>query len=264
MKKNLSYIKLFAPFIIVLLFVKTLTLGMLFFLPKVSIEKSSSKNSTLKFRSYNISKSFGLRELKHKIVQIKAPTYDLKDLMLQAIYKNSQGGVIIVVDVKSKKTVVLTISEEYKGYKLIKIYPKYVVFLKDGRKYTLKLYEDSNLKEDKVAEQVQQKEEKIVSVPRKDIKKYATNFKAIWKHIVIDEVKQNGKISGFKIKFIRKKSVFGKLGLKRGDIITKINSEPLISYAQAFRIYNNIQNYSYLTITVLRDGKEKDFDYEIR
>jgi general secretion pathway protein C len=266
MKKLSKYIKLLYPVIVIALVAKFVGVVMLVVLPKVSIEKQIPSDFSMNFKSYQSDKQFALKQTKDEVLKIKKPTYDLKDLVLKAIYKDVNGGIIVVQDLKTKEAIVLEKNETYKGYKLIEIYAKYVVFLKNKKRYTLKLYDDVNMQDDTLSSETSQNktEKENVTVFKKDILKYATNFDAIWRNISIDDVKKDGKLVGFKVRYVRQRSAFGKLGLKRGDIITKVNYEPLTSYSQAFKIYNNIKEYNYLTITIIRDGKEKDLDYEIR
>ncbi len=260
MKKLLSYIKILSPFVVVALFAKLIGVVLLMFLPYTSLEKDTFMPSSIDFRNYKLDKALGFNSGKEKVVKIKEKMYDLKDLALKAIYKDNHSGVVIVVDIKTKEATVLSKGESIKGYKLIEIYTKYVIFLKNRRRYTLKLYDDLNIQDTMIKEI--QKDNLVVS--KKDLMKYATNFNSIWRNISIEDVKKDKKIIGFKVTYIRRKSIFGKLGLKKGDIIIRVNSEPITNYAQAFKIYNNIKSYDYLEVTVLRNGKEKDLDYEIQ
>ena len=260
MKKILSYIKILSPFVIVALFAKLIGVALLIFLPYTSLEKDTFIPSDIDFRNYKLNKALGFSPSKEKVVKIKEKMYDLKDLALKAVYKDNHGGIVIVVDIKTKEATVLSKGESIRGYKLIEIYSKYVIFSKNKKRYTLKLYDNLNI-QDTITKKIQ-KNNLVVS--KKDLMKYATNFNSIWRNISIEDVKKNKKIIGFKITYIRRKSIFGKLGLKKGDIIIRVNSQPITNYAQAFKIYNNIKYYDYLEVTVLRNGKEKDLDYEIQ
>jgi general secretion pathway protein C len=96
------------------------------------------------------------------------------------------------------------------------------------------------------------------------INKYTKNFDNIWKEIAIKEIKKDGKIDGFKIGNLSSKSVFKKLGLKIGDIIKSVNNITLTSYAQAFKIYENMDNITNLHIVLERNNKQMELDYEIK
>jgi len=262
MKKLSSFIDLLYPLLVIALLSKAISVAFLFFLPLKSLQYPLEDDLALPFRSYPFDKEFGLTIMTKKVIKIKKPSYDLKSMTLQAIYKDKNGGYIVVEDKKDKKTAVLSLNETYKGYKLSEIHKQYVIFVKNSKRYTLKLF--SNLKINNLPETKSLEIKDNYKVPKKEVLKYTKNFDAIWKNISINEIKKGEKITGFRIDYIKKGSAFDKLGLKRGDIIKMVNNEPLTSYAQAFKIYNNINKYDYITITVLRNGLEKDFDYEIR
>ncbi|CAA6824183.1 MAG: General secretion pathway protein C [uncultured Sulfurovum sp.] len=85
----------------------------------------------------------------------------------------------------------------------------------------------------------------------------------IWKDIGLAQYKENGKADGFKVNFIKGGSDIEKLGLKRGDILKAVNAEPL-NLSSAMSFFNDINNLENLTLTVLRNGKSEDLEYEIQ
>lgn len=265
MKKILIYTKTAIPFIVALLLAKMISLACLLFLPSTTIEKHVSTLTSLEFKNYKSEEAFGFKPQTQNIFdQPKATvTNDLKDFVLQAIYRNEDSsGFIIILDLANKEAIVLSINEQYKGYTLIQIFKKYVILNKQGINYSLKL--DDKEIEYNVKPPKSNQPKDTVGVSKQDLLQYATNIDAIWKQIAIKEIKKDNKIEGFKIEYILPSSPFARLGLKRNDVILKVNGELLNSYSQAFKIYNDISSYDYLEITVLRNGKEKDLAYEIQ
>ena len=65
------------------------------------------------------------------------------------------------------------------------------------------------------------------------------------------------------ITYIKSGTIFSRLGLKAGDTIKSINNNPLKSYADAFGVYYKIENTKALKITILRENKERELEYEI-
>ena len=102
-----------------------------------------------------------------------------------------------------------------------------------------------------------------VSVKRKYLDSYVNNIEKVWKDIKISEVKSNGFISGFKVSNITQGSMFDNLGLKTGDIITKVNNVKLNNYSKAFKIYKNMRNIKHLNIEILRNNRRMELNYEI-
>ena len=53
------------------------------------------------------------------------------------------------------------------------------------------------------------------------------------------------------------------LGLKKGDIIIKVNNKVLKTYNDVFGIYNNIDKLDAINLVVQRNNQEVELTYEI-
>ena len=93
---------------------------------------------------------------------------------------------------------------------------------------------------------------------------YTKDVEKIWKDIGISEYKVNGKLGGFKVNFVKRDSDFEKLGLKRGDILKSVNGQELNSYNAAFSFYKEIETVENLTLSIKRDNKDMELEYEIQ
>ncbi len=101
-------------------------------------------------------------------------------------------------------------------------------------------------------------------INRSLIKEYASHPEKIWKNIGLYEVKSNGKLDGFKVRFVRKESPFGKLGLRRGDIIKAINGEPIVDYATPMRMLRSADTLDDLSLIIERNHEEQELKYEVK
>lgn len=72
-----------------------------------------------------------------------------------------------------------------------------------------------------------------------------------------------GKVSGMKILSVKNGSIFAKLGLKRGDVLQKINGMEL-DVKQGFAIFNQLKDQKQITLDLIRQGSPTTLDYEIR
>jgi len=199
----------------------------------------------------------------------------IKDITLLAIYKD---GETVVVTVKYKgKSKVLGRGEKINGFTLEDAGRTYALFSKKGKTYeiSLKPLSKSNgsistvrsaspSQTDRTVESdgiVDAGDRKIVD--RALIDRYTHNIDDIYKNIGVQEVKGKDGIEGFKVTFVKRKSPFAQLGLKRGDIITAINGEPLNSYSAALNIYSHMKEIQNLTLTIKRRNQEMELEYEI-
>lgn len=263
-------------FIIRLIFLallaKLVAVAGLFFLPKSGVEKSIAEQRAVPYHAYRYTDAMKITTHKAVKEEKKEEIYQLDNLELKGIYSESGEGFIIVVE-KSKPndTVIVSNGEEFKSYVLKEILPQEAIFERAGKKYNLRLTdkETKGLIAAPLASMATQNQQDSYStdvvrvISKKNVNHYAGNFKEIWKNIKIDEVKKAGKIAGFEIKNINKDSVFSQLGLKKGDVITKVNNMQLSSYRDAFNIYKRIRNVQSLKVTILRDNQEQDLEYEV-
>jgi general secretion pathway protein C len=266
------------PFFIIISIAYILNSILYFYLPKQSVEINKGQKIILEYRNFNIKRLFTSKKvIEKKVVKIAKGYELLNNLKLNAIYYISiNQGWIVVFDKKNnkEKTHILSIGDNYKGYKLIKLYQKYVIFKKDNKEYKLTMGDGKNLDYSiatKTTKYTPNDDKDIivlddkVSVQRSYLNSYINNFDKIWKDISILESKDDqGKINGFKVTSIIDKSPFKKLGLRKQDIIQSVNNIELNSYNAAFGIYKKINNIQDLNIRIKRNNQTMELNYEIK
>jgi len=190
---------------------------------------------------------------------------------------NSKKKLVVTVE-KGRKTSILEKGEKVDGFKLIGADSIHAFFKKNEEEFKLTLM---NTKEDKqvgsriaakqhYANKTASKTNAIVDqggtkvISRTLLTSYTKDLDKIWKDIGLAQHKSNGKLNGFNVNFVRKGSDFEKLGLKRGDILKAINAEELNSLSTAINFFKEINNIDNLTLTVERNGKSEDLEYEIQ
>jgi general secretion pathway protein C len=72
-----------------------------------------------------------------------------------------------------------------------------------------------------------------------------------------------GKLRGFRAYPGRNRAVFGKLGLKPGDLVTAINGTPLDDPQHSQDVFNTIQTSDHVTVTIERAGQKQDITLNI-
>lgn len=269
---NSKNIKLATIVLSMVVIAKIFNMILLYKLPKSGVEISKNSANLINYRGYKIASTFGLA--KKRVQEKKAPpkeTLRIDNLILMAIYGEEKRGFIVFAETKSPNNAqILSLNQEYKGYKLTYIKQISAILEKDGKAYELAFKEAPNTIP--IQKRVSAPPPKVEhlgdtdvlrAVKRKDVMYYAKNFDAIWKNIAIEEIVKNGKIEGFRVVSVKKNSIFAQLGLLRGDIIKSVNNKPLKSYADAFGIYNNIKDYESLKIDIIRNNQKKELEYEI-
>ena len=74
---------------------------------------------------------------------------------------------------------------------------------------------------------------------------------------------QAGKLRGFRAYPGRNRQIFGKLGLKPGDLVTAINGTTLDDPQHSQEVFNTIQTSDHVTVTVERGGQKQDISLNI-
>jgi len=199
----------------------------------------------------------------------------MRGVKLIALYHASDRLVITVE--KNRKASVLTKGDEIDGFVLTSAGSDYAMFTKNTKEFKLTLSATKTIGSQITHSQPKKRtlikpnsnkeikeENGIKVVNRSLLTSYTSNPKKIWKDIGISENKVNGKLNGFKINYVKRGSDFEKLGLKRGDLLTAINAEKLDNLGAVMGLYGDINNIENLTLTVERNGKSEDIEYEIQ
>jgi general secretion pathway protein C len=72
-----------------------------------------------------------------------------------------------------------------------------------------------------------------------------------------------GKLRGFRAYPGRNRSIFNKLGLKPGDLVTAINGQSLDDPQHSQEVFNTIQTSDHVTVTIERGGQKQDISLNI-
>lgn len=175
-------------------------------------------------------------------------TYKLS-IKLKAVYRNGKRGFIIIED--GGKTHFVDLGKSYKGYKLIAIYPDSAIFQKDGKKYKIEFSKEKNTR-NFTYEPYRQ------VLPKKTFIKYKNDLNAIFRNIGIVKDTQ-----GYRITYVKKGSIFDRLGLKKGDILIEVNGRILNNDADAWDLYKNADKFDHYEVIILRNNQKKVLEYEV-
>ncbi|XOB63363.1 hypothetical protein ACMC56_06030 [Campylobacterota bacterium DY0563] len=269
---NLNFnkiLKTLFPYIYIALAAYIISTIIFLFLPKSSVEFEDVSLNQIEYKNYSGFYSSTATVVNNRVDNRTNISLDsLSKYVLKAIYSTTtNSGWIIIESKSSKDTTILQQLDEFNGYTLTKLYKKYVIFEKNAKEYKLELPKEENLtygieNNDSIKENIVVKDGSV-AVQRDYLNTYVNDLGKVWKDIAIQEIRQNGKIDGFKINGVNKNSVFQKLGLKKNDIIKSVNGNVLKSYADAFKIYNGINKLNYLRLEVLRNNEVVELNYEI-
>ena len=265
-----SFLNIFLCFLWATLIAKLIALLIGFILPVSKYNINTKIDTSLPYIQFPLKRDFAL-EIKIKKIKKEKPTLLMKNMLLKGVYiDGADSFAIIGLKTKQNSVKIIPIKGSFHGYKLIKLYPKKVLLQKNNITYSLffkipKAYPSAKNTSSNVHITSNFSGKKQFVLTKHDVYYYINHFNKIWENIGIDDSRKNGNLIGFKIKWIRPDSIFAKIGLKKGDILVKVNGKPLTNYGIAFDYYKKIKKREIGTIklTVLRNKKEKEIEYEL-
>ncbi len=114
------------------------------------------------------------------------------------------------------------------------------------------------------SDSVQQRGDNDFIIDRTEVDKAMENMNQLFTQIRAVPHFQDGKAAGFRLFAIKQDSVFEKIGLKNGDIVTRINGNELSDPARAMSLLQDLRNEGRITVDVNRNRQSTTLNYEIR
>lgn len=103
-----------------------------------------------------------------------------------------------------------------------------------------------------------------ITLNRSQIEDAVKNVNNLMKQVNIQPHFKNGKPDGLRLTRVQRNSIFNRMGLKRGDIITGVDGEKIESVDDALALYNKLKNASNVKLEIKRRGVPKTMIYRIR
>lgn len=166
------------------------------------------------------------------------------------------GHSIAILKDSSGKTLIVSEGQEIEGYRLKKVFPEEVVFVKGKREVVLELKSREKEKERK---ELGGSSAERYTVKRKEIIEQISSGDFL-KYINIVPLKEP---PGLKVNYVDPRSFIYKLGIRPGDVILSINEIRIRTPEDSFAAFEKLKSADEITITVMRKGKELKLHYEI-
>ena len=102
-----------------------------------------------------------------------------------------------------------------------------------------------------------------ITLKRSQIERSVENVNELMKQVKIRPHTENGQAAGLMLSSIQRGSIFRRMGLRSGDIITGVNGSSLVSVDDALKLYENLKSSSNMSIEIKRRGRNRTIDYNI-
>jgi type II secretion system protein C len=101
------------------------------------------------------------------------------------------------------------------------------------------------------------------TVDKREVEDAIQNLDKLYTQIRAVPNFSGGKVSGMKVLSVKNGSIFAKLGLRRGDVLKKINGMEL-DVRRGFEIFNKLKEEPNIKLDLIRQGQPTTLEYEIR
>jgi general secretion pathway protein C len=102
------------------------------------------------------------------------------------------------------------------------------------------------------------------NVSRIEVDKALSDFNNILTQARAIPNTENGVAAGYKLFQIVPGSIYDKLGLKNGDVITGLNGQTINDPGKAFEMLNELKTANHLELQIKQEGKPLNYVYDIR
>jgi general secretion pathway protein C len=198
-----------------------------------------------------------------------APVSELKAKLLGTAPGDGMHSYAIIEDDNQKSQQLYRIGDTLQERTLTKVDWDHVTFKGPRGEEVLQLVEATNKAPAPAAAApagsgIQQKSDTDYVIDRAEIDKQMENMNQLFTQVRAVPHFQDGKAAGFRLFAIRQDSVFEKIGLKNGDVITRVNGNDLTDPARAMSLIQELRNEGHITVDVTRNRQPTTLSYEIR
>ena len=103
-----------------------------------------------------------------------------------------------------------------------------------------------------------------ISLRRSYIDKAMTDVASLMTQVQIQPHMENGMAAGLSLSSIKPNSIFRRMGLRNGDVITGVDGSEISTVDDALRLVENLKSSSSISVQLKRRGREKNIEYRIR
>ena len=189
----------------------------------------------------------------------------LKIALLGTVTGNEQNAFAVIEETDKRKQGLYKIGDSVQNATVKKILREKVVLRVGTKDEILTMEESAASRRDKRREPSRSTERgRTITVNRKDIQSSLKDINKLMSEVRIRPHFKDGQSDGLSVSRIKGGSVFSKLGLRNGDIVQKINGEPINSPDEVLALYEKLKSGSRVSLEVTRKGEPKTMNYRFR
>lgn len=191
---------------------------------------------------------------------------EVKDIVLHGVLAGARSFARAIIQIKGENDIrEYAISEEAGGNRVMAIYGNSVLLDRGGRQIELSVGSDTSTQPAPAAPTGDQgvPGAKRITIPRSRILALTKDPAAATK-TKMTPVTIAGKIAGLKLVLVPNDSIFFELGARTGDIIRRLNGQPLENQDRLMEFYMQLKTMDRINVEVERGGKILPFEIVIQ
>lgn len=103
-----------------------------------------------------------------------------------------------------------------------------------------------------------------ITLNRKEIQESLKDINKLMSQIRIRPHFKDGQSDGLSVSRLKRGSVFSRLGLRNGDVVQKINGNPINSPDDVLGLYEKLKSGSHVSVEISRRGDLKNMNYRFK
>ena len=186
---------------------------------------------------------------------------------------SSEGDYAVIEDVKARQQNLYRIGDAIQTATVKQIFREKVVLTVNGKDEVLQMQElksgkavvrAGGLPRGEDAETRPAVRAQRISLRRSYIEQAMTDVASLMTQVQIKPHMEDGVPAGLSLSSIKPNSIFRRMGLRNGDVITGVDGNDIASVDDALRLVDSLKTSSNLSVTLKRRGRQKNIEYRIR
>lgn len=201
------------------------------------------------------------------------PPPPFKAALIGIIYDEVNHTGIATINLDNN-TVSISLGKTKEGITLVDLSFSFATIEKDNKRYSIVIDNGAVVQSmpKKQAEQTANTGVKVqdsgtninITVPRDELKNDLKDINKVLQSARVATFYENGNFVGYRVAMLKPESPLLKLGLKVGDVITRINGSELTNPSALFNMFSQVDDISALNVDMLRNNEKKSLFVEVR
>ena len=200
---------------------------------------------------------------------------ELKLKLLGTVTGDEESAYAVIEDDKKKQQNLFRIGDAVENATLKMILREKVILSVSGRDEILEIEKadqsgnarrptSTTTTRGKASETTAVPQTQRINLKRSMLEEATGDMNRLMKDVSIQPHFEDGKADGLRLSRVSRDSIFRKMGLRRGDVITGVDGQSIESVDDALSLYDRLQSATNVKVEIKRRGQPQILDYSIQ